>query len=274
MIKFHTIVLFTFLSINVFSQSTLEKLQGEWLISSVIDLQDNSETRGKYTDEEGYLKFNFKKRNLSITTSPIDKGLKQSFTLDDKEIKLLFPIPIPDTAPEVVYKITSLNEKQLKLTTNSVENREIEYTFHRLKKNREIPESIKIEPIVIKRIIYKNTRDSFVFSYQFTKNTHNYLHPVYSKGPTLGTDLSLAVKYPDNTEFGKISKDLVISIVIGTNGKVEQINKISGVNPTIDDSIMKFLKKSKWEPIEIKGRKVASELLLDFRFLLEEHRLF
>jgi len=262
------------LSFSSFSQSKGKMLQGKWGVVKIVNLKDGSAAKGKYGDTGSYLNFSFEKSKLSITTSPFDKGLPQPYKLNkDNEIELIFPIPIPSTAPEMVYKIASVTENTLNLRTLNYDLQEIEYVLEKLT-NKPIQKKIEFEPVLIKRIIYRNTKDNFVYAYNFQTNTYLHQTPIYLNGPTLGTDLSVAVQYPDSFEKGKVSPELIVSLVIDEKGKIRSINKIQGVNPKIDESVIEFMNKSKWSPLEFNGISSDVELVFHFQFLLVDGKLY
>lgn len=257
-----------------YSQADLKFLEGEWLVYKVINVNDSTITRGKYAEIDGYIKFNFNKINrLIITTSPFDMGMEQSYSIKDMEINMLIPDFLPTNIPETKYKINLLNKTKLILQTTNPDNIQIEYFLKRQIVDEKQPGTIEYEPIIIKRIILEDKRDNFVYFYNFKQNRHQYLHPVYNKDYTLGTDLSAAVKYPDDFEKEKLSEELTLKIFINTKGKVKKLEKMQGINPIIDKSVVKFMNKTRWKPIKINDELKESELIFHFIFLLNDGKL-
>lgn len=271
--KKYSILLLFFLHLYLLSHSQvdLKFLNGEWLVIKVINANDSTVTRGKYAEIDSYIKFNFNKIDkLIITTSPFDKGKELSYSIKNMEIQMLIPDFAPTDIPETRYKIDLLTESKLKLQTKNNDNVQIDYFLERQPVNENQAVTIEYEPIIIKKILLKNTKANFVYFYNYKQSTHQYLNPIYNKDNTLGTDLCAKVEYPDDFDKVKLSEELIIKIYINTRGNVSKLEKIQGFNPIIDKSVIKFMNKTRWIPIKINDELKESELIFHFIFLLND----
>lgn len=262
--------LLLFPSSIAFSQIDLKLLRGEWLAHKIINLKDSSEIGGKYAEKGKYVKFDFTKKNvLKVTTSPFDKALEMVYSTRNNKYELELPKAFGVVLPESKYKIVVLTDKVLKLQATDFDNNHIEYSFTRVLANENQPTQIEYEPILIKKVVYEIKAEGYLHEYNFKQNTHNYQHPIYRKGYYLGSDISRIVQYPKDFKKRTKSKDLTLKVLINEKGKVTRVEKLNGVDPMIDNSVIEFMEKTKWKPVSINNKSQKVEVLFHFNFLLD-----
>jgi hypothetical protein len=88
----------------------------------------------------------------------------------------------------------------------------------------------------------------------------------------LGTDISQNTKFSKNFPVDKLSNELIVSLTIDNKGKVSGIIKEKGVDTLIDDSVMKFLKKTKWN-LQDDSQNDQVKMTFRFRFILVKAEL-
>lgn len=80
------------------------------------------------------------------------------------------------------------------------------------------------------------------------------------------------LKYPEAAKKGKVEGTVVISFVVNKNGKVEKIKTTKSLGSGCDEAALAVIKKMQkeitWTPGKHKGKTVAVEMALPFKFKL------
>lgn len=272
----------TFISIFplfLFSQQvdTLS-LKGHWVLEKAINALDSSSTDSKYAPRGKYLRYTFdtflisgnkKKKKyrslLSISTSPIERGISYSYELKGQKIKL----NIHDSwgAGETDFHVFQISDSTLILETSSSVQSKI-YYFKKSKPG--LGNSQRVAPLYL--INRKNGIPKMISHHNFNISSYITLLPTYiSKSLTnsLRSDLEKSLKFPNDLPLGETKGPLNISIKIKRNGKVSSVDADNNVYVELDEQIKEFLQNSEWHfPNSIQSNEFIIQLPIYYRYLL------
>jgi hypothetical protein len=266
------IVLFLIAIPRLHAEVEVKALQGEWLVLDIINLKTGEKANGKFGEMGSYVKFRFKNKTLAVTTTPFDRGLKQSFVIYGMQIKLLVPDFIRESLPETEYEVVNISDELLTFQTESIDNIKIEYHLKKITPSNPQITKFEYEPIILKRIDYARVMDNSVSINNFKMNSHFYPNPISKNPIPLGDELSHRIKYPKDYPVDQISDEMTVKVVLDSKGKVKNVQMIKGVDDTIDISIVQYLKKTKWDPVNI-PEDTEIEMFFRFNFLYMKAKL-
>jgi len=250
------------------SQIDIDVLPGEWLVQKIVSLDDGTLTNGKHSGVNQYLKFRFSNDRLSITNFPLDQGLSQPYSINDKLILLKFPAIVANTTSEKQYEITELTSQTLVLRTINRYGKEIEYTFER-SSNSSSSTIIDYGLITIKKLIMGRMMENVVYDYTATNQDFRHGVHTYLTEASIGSGLA-NIKFPKDLSLGDTSPTIQVQIEVDSSGRAQSVSIINSFNSSVKKDIEKLFMKSKWIPLSMEGKPVDSEIHLSIRFKVEK----
>jgi hypothetical protein len=268
------------ISNSTIGQTLKERLDGDWVCIGISDLHGAS-SKGKYGGSREYLRFNFKKNKLRISETPYDFGIFQNLTYDNAkgQIEILHDIPIelPSGLPEQNYKIKTLDNERLILSTLNEKNQSIEYLF--IKQNRFANRSentildnglliIKLADLSNKFTTIKNNIGEWIIN---NDSIHLGPSPIYSGKGYFGDAFANALILPSDFKTGELSNELICEFSVSAKGAYDfKIEK--GISEPLDKEVLRVLGKlSKyWKLNEMNPRTLTMKFHMYFIKINEE----
>lgn len=261
------------LSNIAYSQKLKDKLQGDWVCTKILDSNGNK-TSGKFGASDEYLKFSFKKGNLSITEAPFDKGVNIPILYKNDFIDLFpgFDIELP----ERIYALKSIDTNNLILTTKDVNSNMIDYYFVNQATFKDEPNNrgdFFVNGLMIIKNIRLNKNDKIgnrVAEYKITNLKENlYPCPIFedSKFATFGHYFTNNFIFPNSFPLDSISEEMVVDFDVNKDGACN-IKIIKGLGDELNSSVTKVLNDSakKWKPLMVDKEPVNATLRFHFVF--------
>ncbi len=95
--------------------------------------------------------------------------------------------------------------------------------------------------------------------------------PEYPGGiQAMYTFLGTNIRYPTEASKNRIQGKVFLTFVIGSTGKVREVEVVKGVSESLDQESMRVIKMMpKWTPARKDGKAVASRYNLPISFVLE-----
>lgn len=84
-----------------------------------------------------------------------------------------------------------------------------------------------------------------------------------------GYEVRKFVKYPDMAREAGIEGRVIVRALIGKKGRVEQVELIQGVFPSLDEEALKAVKKSVWTPAMQGSKRVKVWMIVPVLFQLQ-----
>ena len=84
-----------------------------------------------------------------------------------------------------------------------------------------------------------------------------------------GYEVRKFVKYPDLAREAGIEGRVIVRALIGKKGRVEQVELIQGVFPSLDEEALKAVKKSVWTPAMQGSKRVKVWMIVPVLFQLQ-----
>lgn len=270
------IVCLIIFSNHAFGQSLKNDLSGSWVCNKIIDSL-MLETNGEFGKSNEYLKFTFKKSNVSITEAPFDNGIEINFFLNKKDSIIdLFSGSVYSFL-ERKYKVKYISEKYLILQTKNFNNKSIFYVFTRQNKFPQLQhDTINLDcgTILIKHLkLDKNKKGANRVAEYFIKNNSSLFYPSPHfddwASSEFGHYFSINFSFPDTYPINSLSKELIVGFDVTSKG-AENINILQSCDTEIDQEALRVINKSKrkWKPVKINGKTYVTKLKLHFYFYL------
>lgn len=262
-------LILSFLTVIANSQNLKKQIMGDWVKTKIIDLKSGTQTSGKFSEVDSYVRFSFSKDLIYLVSAPFDKGIGIPYRLVNKTIKFnINPNLVQINEPE--YLIKSLDDQELVLYTTNIKKDTICYFFKHPKTISKQDSVIEFDPVVIKQVIFTNgLRRNHSIIYSFNSQKYDYSTPIYVEG-SIGHSLAAAINLPSTFPLNKISEMKVITL-ISNKGKVLSTDLIGSIDSKTDQEIKKFMSKTKWsiDQLEIDN---PIKLVFSFKFQLVQDK--
>lgn len=245
-------------------QIKMDLLRGEWVNTKVIDAKSGLLTDGKYSKNGSYVRFSFpNKTKLAISYTPFNVGLELPISITKNKISFLLNFPF---ISESEYEVKTLDSLNLVLVTKNQNMDTILYFFKKI-----FPDQKKLEIIEYKPFIIKKSKTDFDYSFIniIDFNCDEYQHQNSTCKQIGEFNLGSSLKFPKDFPKGVFSKNLKIRIDIDKDGVVYNTKILSSLNEITDNSVIKFMKKTRWNVIRINDLPVCSSIIFNFSIYLE-----
>lgn len=270
------LLIFIFFIFDCYSQDLKSKLQGDWLCLGITNSKGDS-ISGKFGNSSEYLRFTFRRRNISFNESPID----ESFEVPVKFKKDYFDLNFRqcyNIVSERRYYVVFIDENKMVLRTTGVNQDSIFYHFTNQDSfitNQLLNQDVTdIGYVIIKHLKRrKESKSPNRSSDYYVPNNERYLYPApkFSSNSisAFGDYVSAKMQFPKGFELDSVSDELIVEFDI-KDKRVCNINIVKGLDEHFDKSIIRIIKKTKrkWNPVEYMGEDIDSTLKIHFVFYL------
>lgn len=84
--------------------------------------------------------------------------------------------------------------------------------------------------------------------------------------------ISKNIEYPENAKLRGIEGDVWVAFVVAKNGEVSDVKVEKSVDPSLDQAVIDFVKKSgTWKPGQKDGQDVNTQMIVPVKFTLSEN---